>query len=177
MNNRVTHVIYKAFAEMGCPVIRFNFRGVGLSDGEHGDGIGELTDTMFVLDWMQSINDVQRPIVVAGYSFGAWIVMQLLMRRPEVNGFISVCPPANAYDFSFLAPCPVPGMIIMGDKDNICSISEVDKLVDRLNAQKGVSIDYRVLKDCDHMFTDKLDELKQAVKDYIGNMLVTEKIA
>jgi uncharacterized protein len=57
---------------------------------------------------------------VAGFSFGAWIGMQLLMRRPEIEGFISIAPPANLYDFSFLAPCPSSGLIIHGDQTRWC---------------------------------------------------------
>lgn len=176
MNNKVTHAMYKACSEVGCPVIRFNFRGVGLSDGEYSDGVGELADAMFVLDWLQNVNDSVRPVLIAGYSFGAWIGMQLLMRRPEIRGFIAVCPPANIYDFSFLAPCPVPGLVIMGDKDNICSKEEVDKFVERLNLQRGVSVDYEVIKNCDHIFSNKIDDLKDSIKNYIDEMAFAAKI-
>ena len=67
------------------------------------------------LDWAQSVNTEARSCWIAGFSFGAWIGMQLLMRRPEIEGFISIAPPANLYDFSFLAPCPSSGLIIHGD--------------------------------------------------------------
>src|SRR5277367_5243733 len=82
-------------------------------------GTGELSDAASALDWAQTINPEARACWVAGFSFGAWIGMQLLMRRPEVEGFISIAPPANLYDFSFLAPCPSSGLIVHGDKDAV----------------------------------------------------------
>lgn len=168
MNNRVTLTLYNAFIENGFSAIRFNFRGVGKSEGVHDKGEGELTDTAAVLDWIQSINQGQRQLWVAGFSFGALIGMQLLMRRPEIAGFVSVCPPANIYDFSFLAPCPVSGMIINGQDDIVCPVANVDKLVEKLNSQRGISIDYRVIPDCNHSFTNHLDTIKNCVTEYIG---------
>lgn len=168
MNNRVTVTLYNAFVENGFSAIRFNFRGVGRSEGTYDKGEGELTDTAAVLDWIQSIHQGQRPLWVAGFSFGALIGMQLLMRRPEIAGFVSVCPPANLYDFSFLAPCPVSGMIINGEQDTICPTENVDKLVEKLNSQRGISIDYRIIPNCDHSFNGHLDTIKQCVTEYLS---------
>jgi alpha/beta superfamily hydrolase len=167
MNNRVTVTLYNTFIKNGFSAIRFNFRGVGKSEGIHDKGEGELTDTAAVLDWIQSINHGQHPIWIAGFSFGALIGMQLLMRRPEIMGFVSVCPPANLYDFSFLAPCPVSGMIINGENDSICPTASVNKLVDKLNSQKGISIDYRIIPSCDHAFTNHLNTIQNCVTEYL----------
>lgn len=168
MNNRVTVTLYNAFVENGFSAIRFNFRGVGKSEGTYDKGEGELTDTAAVLDWIQSIHQGQRPLWVAGFSFGALIGMQLLMRRPEIVGFVAICPPANLYDFSFLAPCPVSGMIINGEQDAICPITNVNKLVEKLNSQRGISIDYRIIPNCDHSFTNHLNDIKQSVTEYLS---------
>jgi alpha/beta superfamily hydrolase len=168
MNNRVTVALYNAFVENGFSAIRFNFRGVGKSEGTHDKGDGELTDTATVLDWIQSINQGERPIWIAGFSFGALIGMQLLMRRPEIAGFVSVCPPTNLYDFSFLAPCPVSGMIINGENDKICPIESVNKLVEKLNNQRGIKIDYRIIPDCDHSFKNHLDTIKNYVTEHLN---------
>ncbi|WP_204267853.1 alpha/beta hydrolase, partial [Enterobacter hormaechei] len=81
---------------------------------------------------------------IAGVSFGAWIGMQLLMRRPEVEGFLSVAPPANLYDFSFLAPCPSSGLIVHGDKDAVAPLTSVQGLVEKLKTQKGIIIEQQV---------------------------------
>ncbi|MDR0555933.1 MAG: alpha/beta hydrolase [Holosporaceae bacterium] len=168
MNNRVTVALYNAFVENGFSAIRFNFRGVGKSEGIYDKGEGELTDTAAVLDWIQSINQGERPLWIAGFSFGSLIGMQLLMRRPEIAGFVAVCPPANLYDFAFLAPCPVSGMIINGEKDVVCPIENVNKLVEKLNNQKGIKIDYRVLSNCDHSFKNDLLTIKDCITEYLN---------
>ncbi|MDR2412381.1 MAG: alpha/beta fold hydrolase, partial [Holosporales bacterium] len=128
MHNRVTYTLYRAFAKQGLSVMRFNFRGVGSSEGSFDNGEGGVADAAAALDWLQAVNSKGRPLLVAGFSFGAWVAMQLLMRRPEVAGFISVSPPANLYDFNFLAPCPVSGMIVCGKKDDIVEEQSVDAL-------------------------------------------------
>ena len=117
MNNLIVYNLYYAFANRGFAVLRFNSRGVGRSQGLFDHGIGELSDAAAALDWLQVINRESRGCWIAGFSFGAWIGMQLLMRRPEVDGFICVAPPSNLYDFSFLAPCPSSGLIVHGEKD------------------------------------------------------------
>ncbi|MBE6447059.1 MAG: alpha/beta fold hydrolase [Alphaproteobacteria bacterium] len=168
MNNRVTVTLYNSFVENGFSVIRFNFRGVGKSEGVFSKGEGELTDTAAVLDWIQSINPGTRPIWIAGFSFGALIGMQLLMRRPEISGFVSVCPPANLFDFSFLAPCPVSGLIINGANDHVCPQEPIEKLVEKLNTQRGISMFHRVIEDCDHSFTGHLDDIKSSINEYLA---------
>ena len=112
MNNKVVYNLHYAFHRIGFTCLRFNFRGVGRSQGEYDQGIGELSDAAAALDYLQSLNANAKNCWVAGFSFGAWIGMQLLMRRPEIAGFVSVAPPANQYDFSFLAPCPSSGLIL-----------------------------------------------------------------
>ena len=119
MNNPVSVQLFHLFMKRGFSVLRFNFRGVGRSQGEFDAGIGELADAATALDWLQSTNPTASQCWVAGYSFGAWIGMQLLMRRPETDGFISVSPPTNTYDFSFLAPCPASGLILHGSADTV----------------------------------------------------------
>ncbi|HEY8351277.1 MAG TPA: alpha/beta hydrolase, partial [Sphingomonadales bacterium] len=105
MNNKVVYYLYHSFVHRGFSVLRFNFRGVGRSQGSFDNGVGELSDAAAALDWLQNYNRDASTCWVAGFSFGAWIGMQLLMRRPEIEGFIAVSPPANMYDFTFLAPC------------------------------------------------------------------------
>jgi uncharacterized protein len=119
MNNKIVQLLYQTFVKRGFATLRFNFRGVGKSQGVFDNGIGELSDAASALDWVQQIHPEAETTWVAGVSFGAWIGMQLLMRRPEIRGFISIAPPANMYDFSFLAPCPSSGIIIQGEADEV----------------------------------------------------------
>src|SRR6185369_17879084 len=129
----------------GFSVLRFNFRGVGRSQGEFDNGVGELSDAASALDWLQSVNPNASSCWVAGFSFGAWISMQLLMRRPEIEGFISVAPLAKHYDFSFLAPCPASGLFVNGDKDTVTPPEAVNSLVSKLKTQRGIIIEHKVM--------------------------------
>ena len=93
--------------------------------------------------------------------------MQLLMRRPEIEGFISVAPPANLYDFSFLAPCPSSGLIVHGDKDAVVPAKDVTTLVEKLKTQKGIVIDQKIIRDGNHFFDGKLEQLMEVVGAYL----------
>jgi hypothetical protein len=167
MNNKVTYALYRSFTDRGFSAVRFNFRGVGRSEGVFDQGEGELSDAATVLDWVQEQNFTPRSIWVAGFSFGAWIGMQLLMRRPELRGFISVSPPANMYDFTFLAPCPVSGQVIQGTRDDLVPKRAVDGMVERLSQQKGISVDYQTIDGADHFYTNCINDLMSRVGKYI----------
>lgn len=143
MNSKTVYALFRSFADRGFHTVRFNFRGVGRSEGHFDQGEGELSDAATVLDWLQTQHPSSTNFWVAGFSFGAWVGMQLLMRRPELSGFVSVSPPANMYDFTFLAPCPVSGMILQGNDDEVVPKESVDKLVEKLRLQRGIRIDYR----------------------------------
>ncbi|MFP6757196.1 MAG: alpha/beta hydrolase [Alphaproteobacteria bacterium] len=171
MNNKVAYTLYHTFVRMDFSVLRFNFRGVGRSQGVYDQGQGELSDAASALDWLQSYNPNARGCWVSGFSFGGWIAMQLLMRRPEIDSFVAVSPPANSYDFSFLAPCPVSGQVIQGSRDEIVPMDSVKKLVEKLSSQRAVEIDYRVIKDADHFFTKDLETLASAVSGYVAPRL------
>ena len=142
MNNQIVYNLFYVFVKRGFSALRFNFRGVGRSQGEFDHGQGELSDAAAALDWVQSVNPDARACWIAGFSFGAWIGMQLLMRRPEIEGFISVAPPANLYDFSFLAPCPSSGLIVHGRQGPRSRRQGRQKLVEKLKTQKGITIEH-----------------------------------
>ncbi len=167
MNNKVVYQLYQMFVRRGFATLRFNFRGVGRSQGSFDRGEGELSDAASALDWLQTQNRDAPMCWIGGFSFGAWIGMQLLMRRPEITGFLSVSPPANMYDFSFLAPCPASGLITHGDKDDIVTQDSVTELIAKLAKQKDVIIDFQVLKGATHFYNEHLGELEQTVTDYL----------
>ena len=167
MNNKIVQLLYKDFVRRGFATLRFNFRGVGKSQGTFDNGIGELSDAASALDWVQQIHPEAEQTWVAGVSFGAWIGMQLLMRRPEIRGFISIAPPANMYDFSFLAPCPSSGLIIHGDKDRVAPPQSVQKLVDKLKTQKGITIEQQIVEGANHFYEGKIEELTERCAVYL----------
>lgn len=171
MNNPIVYRIYNIFAERGFATLRFNFRGVGRSEGIFDHGVGELADAASALDWIQSIHTEARACWIAGFSFGAWIGMQLLMRRPEVEGFISIAPPANLYDFSFLAPCPSSGIFINGTDDRVVPPPEVKNLIEKLKTQRGIVITQSEIEGANHFFEDHSEELGDVVSTYLDDRL------
>ena len=175
MNNQIVYNMYYAFAERGFSVLRFNFRGVGRSQGAFDHGSGELSDAAAALDYAQSINPEARACWIAGVSFGAWIGMQLLMRRPEIEGFISIAPPATLYDFSFLAPCPSSGLFVHGDKDRVAPMKEVLTLIEKLKTQKGITIEHAVVPGANHFFENCVEPLIGEVGTYLDKRLGSPK--
>lgn len=171
MNNRVTYTLFQAFSSLGFSVLRFNFRGVGRSQGTYDDGQGELGDAAAALDWLQAVNRNAKTCWIAGYSFGAWIGMQLLMRRPEISGFISVAPPANSKDFSFLAPCPASGLILQGGEDATIPEASVSALADKLSGQRNIHIQYAMFPHADHTFDNHLKDIGLTVRDYVTDIM------
>ncbi len=171
MNNPVAVQLYHLFMKRGFATLRFNFRGVGKSQGEFDSGIGELADAASALDWLQTTNPAASQCWMAGYQFGAWIGMQLLMRRPETDGFVSVSPPTNVYDFSFLAPCPASGLFLHGTADTVATPPEVERVVAKLRTQKGISIAYELVEGANHYWSNHVDEVGVRVGHYLDQRL------
>ena len=171
MNNKVVYSLFSCFKDLGFSVLRFNFRSVGRSQGVFEDGPGELSDATVALDWLQHDNPDARQCWIAGYSFGAWIALQLLMRRPDINNFIAVSPPANEKDFSFLAPCPTSGLIVQGGADEIVNPQQVTVLAKRLNMQRNVAVDFAMIEEGDHMYNNHLVDLYKVAGNYVLDVL------
>jgi len=171
MNNQVVYHLYYAFQKRGFSVLRFNFRGVGRSEGLFDNGPGELADAATALDWLQAYNADAQTCWIAGVSFGAWIAMQLLMRRPEIEGFVSVAPPANLYDFTFLAPCPASGILIAGENDEVATPVAIQKLVDKLRTQRHITIHHDTIPKANHFFEHEMGELMGSVDKYLDMRL------
>lgn len=167
MNNKVVYALYNAFVRRGFSTLRFNFRGVGRSQGRFDNGQGELSDAASALDWMQTYNPNASACWVGGFSFGAWIGMQLLMRRPEIDSFVTVAPPANIYDFSFLAPCPSSGLIVHGDSDELVPEPSVAKLATKLSTQRNIRVRYNTVSGANHFFGAHLTTLSEMVESYL----------
>jgi len=167
MNNRIVQLMYNIFLENGFSVIKINFRGVGKSDGIFDNGQGELSDAAAALDWIERENMDYSQCWVSGFSFGALICMQLIMRRPEVNNFIAISPQPNVYDFSFLAPCPTSGQVVYSDNDELVTKESIIDLDNRIKSQKGVEVLFSKIKGSNHFFKDKEKELKIEIEKYI----------
>ena len=167
MNNKIVQLAYNIFLENGFSVIKLNFRGVGKSDGVFDNGQGELSDAAAALDWIERENLDYSQCWVSGFSFGALICMQLIMRRPEVNNFIAISPQPNVYDFSFLAPCPTSGLVVYSNVDELVTQESIEELDNRIKNQKGVEVMFTQIDNANHFFKSKEKELSQTIKKYI----------
>lgn len=173
MDNVIIHNLYHVFKNFGFSTIRFNFRGVGKSQGVFDNGPGELSDAADALNWAQNFIGDYKGCWVIGYSFGAWIAMQLLMRRPDVKGFIIISPP-KIFDFSFLAPCPASGLIVCGDNDKVANKETVHNLINTLEKQQGDKIASAFIEGANHFYDNKIDKLMEVCKNYIEARLKNE---
>ena len=170
MNNRIVYEAYNSFYKKGFSVIRINFRGVGKSDGVFDSGQGELSDAAAALDWIEKENSNYSQCWVSGFSFGALICMQLIMRRPEVNKFIAISPQPNVYDFTFLAPCPISGLVLYGKKDELVPEENILSLKKRLNSQKNINVDFHSIENSNHFYKNKEKEVAAVIDKYIDKI-------
>jgi alpha/beta superfamily hydrolase len=119
MHNKVVYHAMKALSSCGLPVLRFNFRGVGLSEGDHDNGHGEREDVRAALDWLEQ--KFQRPILFAGFSFGSQVGLRACCGDSRVQGLIGLGLPVRAagrdYSYGFLPKCTTPKLFISGDHD------------------------------------------------------------
>ena len=171
MDHRIPVAMFESYKARGFSVLRFNFRGVGRSVGTYDNGSGELQDAAYALDWLQSFNQNAPFSWVSGYSFGAWIGMQLLMRRPEITGFVSMSLPTNTYDLAFLAPCPTSGLLVYGSEDSVVPPEEVERAIEKIRTQKGRHVEGRCIEGADHFYTHHLDIAMEEIEKYLDQHL------
>ena len=171
MNNRIVYETYNSFYKNKFSVIRINFRGVEKSDGVFDNGQGELSDAAAALDWIEKENPGYSQCWVSGFSFGSLICMQLIMRRPEVNKFIAISPQPNVYDFTFLAPCPISGLMVYGKNDELVPEESILNLKKRLNMQKNIEVKFDQIPNANHFYKDKEKELATIIGRYLKDKI------
>ena len=170
MDNNIVSSLFESFSNNNFSTLKINFRGIQKSEGEpEEDGLGELSDAATALDWLQGQNEDISSCWIGGIDFGAWIGSQLLMRRPEVIGFINVATPIKEFDFSFLSPCPASGLIIHPTKQIDIEQKNVISLVKKLSNQK-IKLVYKKVN-TDINFENKENEIKNYSDEFILNIL------
>jgi hypothetical protein len=147
------------------PVLRFNFRGVGLSEGEHNRGRGEQDDVRTALDYLAK-EFPARPILLAGFSFGSWVGLRVGCEDPRVTSLIGLGIPVNKSDLSYLASCAKPRLFIQGENDEFGPRVNVEEFVATLPEPKRLV----VVPGVDHFFTGKLPEVAAAIDAWIDQL-------
>jgi alpha/beta superfamily hydrolase len=153
----------RALARIGCPVLRFNFRGVGLSAGTFDEGRGERDDFRAALDFMTARYSGVTRVWAAGMSFGAWVAMTAGAQDPRVLTLIGIAPPVNHYDFSPVVAAAKSTFLIHGEFDELVPVKEVRKFYGRLSEPKELV----VIDSADHLFDGKVAEVGEAVEDLL----------
>ncbi len=175
MNTLVVYSLFTTFQDAGFSVLRFNFRGVGRSAGEFTSGPGELADAQAAWAWLRAECPQAKAKWVAGFSFGAWIALQLLAReggdykspaRGSGDGFVAVAPPANNLDFSFISEWRTPGLIVHGTADQLVPEAVVKELAAR-PCIPGVSVAYAPITGAGHFFDTGQEEFVRVVREHI----------
>ena len=171
MNNRIVSESYNCFYRNEFSVIKINFRGVGKSEGTFDNGQGELSDAAAALDWIEKENPGYDQCWVSGFSFGSLICMQLIMRRPEVNKFIAISPQPDVYDFTFLAPCPISGLVVIGSNDELVQADSILNLKKRLSLQKNINVKFDTISNANHFYKGKENEFSNSLNNYIKDKI------
>lgn len=162
LHNKVVHHTARALQELGLPVLRFNFRGAGRSQGKHDEGRGEAEDVRAALAYLE--HKLPRAgIVLAGFSFGAWVGLRVGCGDPRVRALLGVGLPANNSDFTYLAACPKPKLFIQGTRDQLGAQATVEAVMSHAAAPKKLVW----IEGADHFFAGSLDALRQAIRDHL----------
>jgi uncharacterized protein len=155
MHNKVVYHAMKAFSSFGLPVLRFNFRGVGLSEGDFDDGKGEQNDTRAALSWLE--HNFKRPILFAGFSFGSHVGLRACCGDIRVKGLIGLGLPVRAegrdYTYGFLPKCIEPKLFISGDHDQYGPREEMEQVLERAPEPKRLLW----VEGADHFFQGTAD--------------------
>lgn len=162
MHNKVIYQTAKSLDALGLPVLRFNFRGAGLSAGTHDRGRGEREDVRAALDFLAS-EFPGVPLLLAGFSFGCWVGLRVGCEDPRVTELIGLGTPVNNTDFSFLESCAKPKLFVHGSNDEHGDVRKVEVLVASLPGENQMV----VVPDADHFFAGKLNQLDTAITKWL----------
>lgn len=168
MNNNVVLGIKEALQSEGFVIIRFNFRGVTLSEGKHDEGKGEIDDVIAAVNFLLSRSMVdQTRLFLAGYSFGAWVGLRAALTLDSFRATAAIAPPCGLYDFTFLRESKVPVLLVSGAMDSFCDQNELGILFDDIPSSKNKVI----LPGSDHFFSGREGEVGQEVKKFFSRYL------
>jgi uncharacterized protein len=166
MHNKVVYHAMKTFQSFGLPVLRFNFRGAGLSEGTHDNGHGERDDLRAALDWMQQ--EYGRPTLFAGFSFGSSVGLRVCCGDPKVSGMAALGLPVSAggrdYHYTFLSACSQPKLFISGTEDQYGPRAAVEALV--AGAAPPAKLVW--IEGADHFFAGKLEQMQLALSAWVA---------
>jgi uncharacterized protein len=158
LHNKVVYHAAKALDGLGMPVLRFNFRGAGLSEGEHDRGRGELDDVRAALKFLVA-EFPETPLLLAGFSFGCWVGLRVGCEDTRVERLIGIGAPVNNSDFSYLQKCSKSKLFVHGSNDEHGDVNKVRQMVEELPGCNELI----VVDGVDHFFAGKIEKLGAAI--------------
>jgi len=170
MHNKVVFRAAAALNEVGLTTLRLNFRGVGQSSGEHDEGRGELEDVRAGLSYLEE-NYSQLPLTLCGFSFGARVGLEVGVAEERVGNLISIGTPLGKYDFSFLEACRKPILFVHGEQDEFGAAPDIEQLA--LLLAQVADVEVKIIPGADHFFAGHLDQLKQAITEWMTKQFAT----
>ncbi len=166
MHNKVVFRAAKALNESGFEALRFNFRGVGLSSGEFDEGRGECDDARVALDYLLDHQPVAREVIIAGFSFGSVVGLEVGCSDNRVHRLIAIGTPARMGNLDFLTGCTKPKLFIHGAEDELAPLAPLDGFLSKLPTNGSFQLE--LVAGAGHFFDDQADELMQAIKQFVG---------
>jgi alpha/beta superfamily hydrolase len=163
MHNKVVYQAAKSLDALGLPVLRFNFRGTGLSEGKHDRGDGERGDVRATLDFLAA-EYPGIPLLVAGFSFGCWVGLRVGCEDARVTALIGLGAPVNNADFSYLAKCEKPKLFVNGSNDMYGAVDILRSVVANAAGENEIV----VVDEADHFFAGKLDQVNRAITAWVA---------
>jgi len=163
MHNKVVYQAAKALHRLGIPVLRFNFRGAGVSEGKHDKGVGEREDVRAAVDYLAG-EFPETPILLGGFSFGAWVGLRVGCEDVRVARLIGLGIPVNDSDVSYLQNCAKPKLLIQGGNDHFGSRTKIEALFAAMPKPKQLVF----IDGVDHFFTGKLEQVGAAITSWIS---------
>jgi uncharacterized protein len=170
MHNKVVFRAAAALNDAGLITLRINFRGVGQSSGIHDEGRGEVEDVREGVKYLTT-NFAGLPITLCGFSFGARVGLEVGISDPLVVNLISIGTPLNKYDFGFLRSCRKPILFVHGEHDEFGEANKVEQLAREL--EQWTKVELKIIPGAEHFFANHLDELKQAIANWISKQFAT----
>jgi len=165
MMNKVVHYTARSLNEMGVPALRFNFRGVGASEGGFGNARGEADDLTACVKWMEE-RYPDRQLLLAGFSFGSYVAAKMAAYL-KAAGLISIAPAVNFYDFGQLEKPDCPWLVIQGDEDEVVPAEQVKQW-----AESTPEVSYFAwMAGASHFFHGNLLMLSDTIKEWLKNTL------
>lgn len=169
MHNKVVYQTAKTIHQFGLPVLRFNFRGAGLSEGVHDKGMGELEDVLAALDFMTS-EYPKAPPLVAGFSFGSWVGLRAGCGDARVTELIGLGLPVGDVGnggFSYLQRCDKPKLLVSGEFDQFGPPDKLRAMVEQFPAEIKQQTSMAIISGADHFFTGRLSELDRTIAAWL----------